>query len=134
MAALMPAISTRVAALTVTLAQSNAPNEKSSRAGDTTPSKQAQPAPADQYVGSDSCAECHAAQVQQNVLTAHGKINQSNVPVDSRSCEACHGGAKGHVDYYLTIQKLNEAGKEDEANVLMNDTVRLTPHKCAPLN
>src|SRR5262249_37543956 len=57
-------------------------------------------------------------------LTAHNKTNAGNADVDKRSCEACHGPAKGHVDFYLNIQKLNEAGKEDEATALMNDAAK----------
>ncbi len=128
-AALTPAISMRVAALTASQAQSKAPKEKSDKIKDDLQSKQVRAADAGQYIGSESCAECHAAKVAQNALTAHGKIDQSNAPAEARSCEACHGGAKGHVDFYLTIQKLNEAGKEDEATVLMNDTFKAAAAK-----
>src|SRR5499426_2973815 len=123
LAALAPAISTRVAALTATLAQKT-PKEMSGKAKDAAQSKQSQPVDASQFVGGESCAECHAAEATHYALTAHSKTNVGNAPVDKRSCEACHGPAKGHVDFYLNIQKLNEAGKEDEATALMNDTAK----------
>ena len=129
LAALTPAISTRVAALTATLAQSKAAKEKSGQTKDAAQSKQGQPVDPSQYVGGESCAECHAAEATHYALTAHNKTNVGNAPVDKRSCEACHGPAKGHVDFYLQIQKLNEAGKEDEATVLMNDTAKAAAAK-----
>src|SRR5262249_62081592 len=87
-------------------------------------STRGRPVAPSQYVGGESCAECHAAEATHYALTAHNKTNVGNAPVDKRSCEACHGPAKGHVDFYLAIQKLNEAGKEDEATTLMNDTAK----------
>ena len=129
LAALTPAISTRVAALTATLAQSKSPKEKPDKNKDAAQSKQGQPVDASQYVGGESCAECHAAEATHYALTAHNKTNVGNADVDKRSCEACHGPAKGHVDFYLNIQKLNEAGKEDEATALMNDTAKAAAAK-----
>jgi DmsE family decaheme c-type cytochrome len=124
LAALTPAISTRFATLTATLAQGKAPKGKPGKGNDAAQSKAAQPVDPSQYVGGESCAECHAAEATHYALTAHSKTNVGNAPVDKRSCEACHGPARGHVDFYLNIQKLNEAGKEDEATALMNDTAK----------
>jgi len=129
LAALTPAISTRVAALTAALAQSQAPKEKPGKTNGSAPSKKAQPVDASQYVGSESCAECHGAEATHYALTAHSKTKLANGPVDQRGCEACHGPAKGHVDFYLQIQKLNEAGKEDDATALMNDTAKAAAAK-----
>src|SRR5262245_56515420 len=123
LAALTPAISTRVAALTATMAQNKSLQEKPDK-NKGAQSKQGQHVDASQYVGGESCAECHAAEATHYALTAHNKTNVGSAPVDKRSCEACHGPAKGHVDFYLNIQKLNEAGKEDEATALMNDTAK----------
>lgn len=120
LATLTPTIFTRVA----TLAQSKTPKEKSGKVKDAAQSKQGQAVDASQYVGGESCAECHAAEATHYALTAHNKTNVGNAEVDKRSCEACHGPAKGHLDFYLQIQKLNEAGKEDEATALMNDTAK----------
>ena len=128
LAALTPAISTRFTALTATLAQSKSPKEKPDKNKDAQ-SKQGQPVDASQYVGGESCAECHAAEATHYALTAHNKTNVGDSPVDKRSCEACHGPAKGHLDFYLNIQKLNEAGKEDEATALMNDTAKAAAAK-----
>src|SRR5262245_7978808 len=129
LAALTPAISTRVAALTATLAQGKSSKNKPDKNKDASQSKQGQPVDATQYVAGESCAECHAAEATHYALTAHSKTNVGNAPVDKRSCEACHGPAKGHVDFYLQIQKLNEAGKEDEATALMNDTAKAAAAK-----
>src|SRR4030095_14075503 len=127
--ALTPAILTRVAAVTATLAPSKEAKEKPGKAKDAAQSKQGQPPDASQYVGGESCAECHAAEATHYALTAHNKTNVGNADVDKRRCEACHGPAKGHVDFYLNIQKLNEAGKEDEATALMNDAAKAAAAK-----
>ncbi|MBI1761891.1 MAG: DmsE family decaheme c-type cytochrome [Acidobacteria bacterium] len=74
-----------------------------------------------QYVGSASCAECHADQVARFAPTAHHKAQSAKAAVNLRSCEACHGGAKAHVEYYKTTQKLAAEGKDAEAQALMND-------------
>jgi len=129
LAPLAPAISTRVAALTATLAQNKAPKEKPGKAKDAAQSKQGQPVDASQYVGSETCAECHGAEANQYALTAHSKTKVGNGPVDKRGCEACHGPARGHLDFYLKIQKLNEAGKDAEATELMNDSAKLEAAK-----
>jgi DmsE family decaheme c-type cytochrome len=124
LAPLSPLISTRVAALTARF------NNPSTVEAATVPqSKQAKIADVSQFVGSESCAECHGSYVAQNALTVHGKANKPGAPADLRSCEACHGGGKGHVDFYLGIQKLNEAGKENEATALMNDTAKAAAAK-----
>jgi hypothetical protein len=57
LAALTPATSTRVAALTATLAQNKAPKEKSGKAKDAAQSKQGQPVDSSQFVGGESCAD-----------------------------------------------------------------------------
>src|SRR5262249_33689490 len=132
LAPLMPTISTRVAALSATLAQGKSSKEKSGKekpGKDAAQSKPRQPVDASQYVGGSSCAECHAAEATHYALTAHSKTKVGNASVDKQSCEACHGPAKGHVDFYLSIQKLNEAGKEDEATALMNDTTKAAAAK-----
>ena len=118
LAAASPFISTKVAALT---ANETSPIETT----ETVPqSKQAQPVDTSQFIGSDSCAECHGAESTHYALTAHAKTKVLNAPIDRHGCESCHGGARAHVDFYLNIQKLNEAGKETEATALMNDTAK----------
>jgi DmsE family decaheme c-type cytochrome len=129
LAALTPVISTRVAALTATLAQNQTSKAKSDKTKGAAQSKQAQPVDPSKYVGGESCAECHAAEATHYALTAHSKTNVGNAAVDKKSCEACHGPARDHVDFYLGIQKLNEAGKEDEATALMNDTAKAAAAK-----
>ncbi|HEY8462143.1 MAG TPA: hypothetical protein VIM99_17270, partial [Blastocatellia bacterium] len=129
LAALAPAISTRVEALTATLAQSGSSREEPDKNKDASQSKRAQSVDPGKYVGGESCAECHAAEATHYALTAHSKTNIGNAPVDKQSCEACHGPARDHVDFYLGIQKLNEAGKEDEAIALMNDAAKAAAAK-----
>jgi hypothetical protein len=84
-AALTPAISTRVAALTATLAQNKTSKEKSGGYKDAAQSKQGHPVDASQYVGGESCAECHAAEATHYALTAHNKTNVGDASVDTRS-------------------------------------------------
>lgn len=78
--------------------------------------------PAD-YIGSASCAECHSNQASFFALTAHRKT-QNFEKAEQRSCEACHGGAKAHVEYYQTAQRLNKEGKEVEAQALLSDEAK----------
>ncbi|MCI0663004.1 MAG: hypothetical protein L0220_18205, partial [Acidobacteria bacterium] len=124
--ALMPLISPRVAALTGNPAQTGQVSESANKSAQ---SKQSQKVETGNYVGSDSCAECHTGEANHYALTAHSKTTLGNSPVDKRGCEACHGPARGHLDFYLNIQKMNEAGKEDEATALMNDEVKAAAAK-----
>jgi DmsE family decaheme c-type cytochrome len=124
LAPLSPVLSTRVAAVAATFTKSGSPAANTGGAAvDTPKEKQKQRPPVDpsKYVGSESCAECHGAEATHYALTAHSKTKLVSEKVDMRGCEACHGGARDHLDFYLKIQKLNEAGKEDEATTLMND-------------
>ena len=68
-----------------------------------------------QYIGSDACAECHSNQAALYAVTAHRKTNVHSNPLDKQGCEACHGGAKKHVEFYQTAQKLIAQGKDAEA-------------------
>ena len=124
LSALTPVISTKVAALSGTLTQDNSSKGKSGKAKESTQSKQSQPVDPSKYVGSESCAECHGAEATHFALTSHSKTLVGDFAVDKRSCEACHGPAKGHLDFYLQIQKLNEAGKDAESTALMNDPAK----------
>src|SRR5215813_10057022 len=74
-----------------------------------------------QYIGSDSCSECHTNQAALYAVTAHRKTNKGDNPVDKQGCEACHGGAKKHVEFYQTAQKLIKDGKDAEAQALYAD-------------
>ncbi len=123
LAAASPFISTKVAALT---ANETSPVETTETAPQ---SKQAQPVDTSQYAGSDSCVGCHGVQANHYAKTAHAKAKFMNGSVDKNGCESCHGPARAHLDFYLNIQKLNEAGKEDEATALMNDTVKAAASK-----
>lgn len=133
LAPLSPLISTRVAALTETIQNGSGKTKAGKTAGDTSQSKQKgtpnQPVDPSKYVGSDSCSECHGAEATHYALTAHSKTKLISDKVDMRGCEACHGGARDHVGFYLNIQKLNEAGKEAEATTLMNDTEKAAAAK-----
>ncbi|HWQ33593.1 MAG TPA: DmsE family decaheme c-type cytochrome [Blastocatellia bacterium] len=94
--------------------------------GNGTPATAAAPAPdaPEMYVGSESCSECHTNQSTHYALTAHRKTNNAKYPVDQRGCEACHGGAKKHVEFYLTAQKLIKEGKDAEAQALYADEAK----------
>src|SRR5262247_2256595 len=81
----------------------------------------ARPANADQYVGSDACTECHAELAAKFSVTAHRQTLGGQRPVDRQGCEACHGPAKKHLEYYRTAQQLLKEGKDDEAAKLYAD-------------
>lgn len=125
LAALSPMIITRVAALAATSSKTLS----AEAATEPSDSKKNEPVDLSKYVGSESCAECHGAEVNHYALTAHNKTKLISDKVDLRGCEACHGGARDHVGFYLNIQKLNEAGKEAEATTLMNDTTKMIAAK-----
>ena len=126
LAPVSPLVIKRVVALAAS--NNNTPVEAA-----TAPSNSQKKTPIDpaKYIGSDSCAECHGAEATHYALTAHSKTKFASEKVDLHGCEACHGGARDHVGFYLGIQKLNEAGKEDEATAMMNDTVKMTAAKLA---
>lgn len=77
-----------------------------------------------QYVGSSACAECHTNQATHYTLTAHNKTNNEKFRVDQRGCEACHGGAKQHIEFYGTAQKLIKEGKDAEAQAIYDDAAK----------
>ncbi len=81
-----------------------------------------------QYIGSDTCAECHTGQHAFFSLTAHAKLGDK-FPVDQRGCEACHGGARTHAEFQKTIAQLFKDGKDAEATALMNDAARVEAAK-----
>ncbi|MBO0722444.1 MAG: DmsE family decaheme c-type cytochrome [Blastocatellia bacterium] len=82
---------------------------------------QAQPANADQYVGSEACRECHSDLAARFGVTAHRQTLGKETSVDRHGCEACHGPAKKHLQYYQTAQQLLKEGKDDEAAKLYAD-------------
>jgi DmsE family decaheme c-type cytochrome len=112
--ALAPAVTPRVAALDALLGQRNG------RQGQ----NHSTPPDADQYVGSTACAECHTNESAHYTLTAHRKTDFDGARVNERGCEACHGPAKQHLDFYLRAQNLMKEGKEAEANALYADEAK----------
>src|SRR5262245_31491193 len=79
------------------------------------------PSNTDQYMGSDTCAECHADLAAKFKVTAHRRILNGQGPPDLHGCEACHGPAKKHVEYYQGAQRLLKEGKDEEATRLYAD-------------
>ena len=73
------------------------------------------------YVGSAACVECHANQVGHYNTSAHRKTYVPDAKADRIGCEACHGGAKMHVEYYKQSQQLMAEGKDTEAQALLAD-------------
>jgi DmsE family decaheme c-type cytochrome len=51
-------------------------------------------APADDYVGADTCLTCH---VDKRNLGPHGRAANPRTPMARQGCETCHGPGKGHV-------------------------------------
>src|SRR5215510_4205432 len=132
LAALTPAISARVAALTATPAQGKSSKDKPDKNKDAAHSKQGQPVDASQYVGGESCAECHAAEATHYALTAHSKTKVGNAPVDKQSCEACHGPARGHDERmrapYLETVKGTASNNANIITLVTSDGVSLLSH------
>ena len=77
-----------------------------------------------QFIGSSACVECHSNQTTHYTLTAHHKTNNEKFPADQRGCEACHGGAKQHVEFYGTAQKFIKEGKDAEAQAIYDDVAK----------
>jgi DmsE family decaheme c-type cytochrome len=94
------------------------------RAEATPPTETLPPANPEDFVGSDSCADCHTNQAAHFAVTAHRKTISKGADADKQGCESCHGGAKKHVDYYLTAQNLIKAGKDEEAQALYADEAK----------
>lgn len=117
-AAIIPAISMRVTALTKSTAKADAVESADKATSN--------PAPQDtsKFVGSDRCAECHTNQASHIAITAHRKTNFKGAQVDMVGCEACHGGARDHLGYYAAAQKLIADGKDAEAQALYADQAK----------
>ena len=62
--------------------------------------KRPSPSPAVAYIGSERCADCHAAQFEHLKQTTMGKIFLRNprTPLEKQGCEACHGPGAAHAD------------------------------------
>lgn len=87
------------------------------------------------FIGSESCKECHTNQAAHFQLTAHRKtLSIPNAAPDKVGCESCHGGAKAHVEYYKTSQKLLAEGKDAEAQALLGDEAKAKAAKMIALD
>jgi DmsE family decaheme c-type cytochrome len=93
------------------------------------PKNIAQLANADQYIGSDACAECHTDIAAFFSVTVHRKTLSEDGQADMRGCEACHGPAKTHIEYQKGAQTLMREGKEEEANKLLADETKAAAAK-----
>jgi DmsE family decaheme c-type cytochrome len=105
------------------------PKAQNKKAAQQKSDKPAPAANADQYVGSAACKECHADTAAYFAVTAHRKTLSEQAQVDMHGCEACHGPAKMHVEYYQTAQRLVKEGKDDEVNNLYSDEARTAAAK-----
>jgi len=50
-----------------------------------------------EYVGSETCASCHAKQTQEFKHSTHARINIQDERVKGQACEMCHGPGSLHV-------------------------------------
>lgn len=130
-AAAIPLILTRATFASLVPQKQSAPADKQKKSDKAKASKQTKSGKLDAkldpalYVGSDSCAQCHASESAFFSVTAHRKTLGQDFTADKHGCEACHGGAKNHVEFHTTAAKLNEAGKSDEAAALYSDVAKV---------
>ncbi len=87
----------------------------------------------EKYIGSESCAECHAAESSFYQLTAHNRLDEK-LPKERQRCEACHGGAGDHVGYYKEVDRLFKEGKDADATALVNDEKKAAAAKMASID
>ena len=87
-----------------------------------------------QYVGSETCSECHTNESAHFSLTAHRKTLGDSIAVDRRGCEACHGGGRAHAEFHQTAQRLFKEGKDDQASALYADEAKAAAAKMRDLN
>ena len=50
------------------------------------------------YVGSETCKQCHEDHYNKFARTAHAKLKDAGWKEEKQGCEACHGAGKAHVD------------------------------------
>ncbi len=52
------------------------------------------------YIGSERCGDCHAAQLEKLKRTTMGKVFllSPRTPLERQGCEACHGSGRAHAD------------------------------------
>jgi DmsE family decaheme c-type cytochrome len=133
--AAVPMISSKLTALSIS---SNPPTPVLAEAVETAPADPNALSPIstdpNNYIGSESCAECHSNQAAQYATTAHRKTYVPNAAPGKIGCEACHGGGKLHVEYYKTAQKLVTEGKDAEAQALYSDEAKSKAARMVALN
>lgn len=65
------------------------------------PSTEAEPNPAPpkaEYVGMETCAMCHAKQVEEFKQSTHARISVTGQELKGQDCEMCHGPGSLHVE------------------------------------
>jgi predicted CXXCH cytochrome family protein len=58
----------------------------------------ATPPSADDFVGPETCGDCHAAEMEQLKKTAMSVLLDKKNPFQRRGCEACHGPGRKHAE------------------------------------
>ena len=71
---------------------------------------------ADQYIGMELCAGCHADQARQFAKTAHATAGVEGAQFGT-GCESCHGPGKAHAD--AQMESGGEAAKIEAAKQLI---------------
>lgn len=115
--------------LVITFVPVGAVRDTSAAPGKEAKQKKDPPPNPDDFIGSDSCAQCHSNQAAHFQVTAHRKTLNENFSFDQRGCEACHGGARKHVEFHQTAAKLYEEGKSEEAEALYADAEKVKAAK-----
>jgi DmsE family decaheme c-type cytochrome len=52
--------------------------------------------PAEAFVGSDVCADCHQEKFEQILPSRHGQMADARTPFAQQGCETCHGPGETH--------------------------------------
>ncbi len=75
------------------------PQDQPAAAAKPAAAKPANSGPDGDYVGSDTCTNCHEDAHKRFANTVMGRVfAKQRTPLEARGCEACHGPGKAHVD------------------------------------
>ena len=107
------------------------PPGSKAQAAPTAPAAQATPASHAEFVGSDTCATCHADVAKSFATNPHTKMTLMHGNASGVTCENCHGAGSQHVDGGGDVTKIFDPAKASTKDV---DTKCLSCHAGAHSN